>query len=319
MTPVNELKRLLETARDVRVSLAICDLASGAQLLVKPDEAFHPASTFKIGVMMEVFHQAEYGLFALDDRLPVKNSFTSIADGSDFSLSPQDDAETGLYGRIGHQRSVRDLTTRMIAWSSNLATNLLIEKLGVQYDPHFTEELEKLGMLARRDLMARKNDLESLPAADLPVGQIGAERATRFMRTLGTKDLIIRRGPEDNKAYALGLNNSATARSLMQVLVCLAKRTVVSPAASDEMIAMLKQQHFNEGLPAQLPAGVSVAHKTGWNEKLYHDAGIVYPPGHTPYVVVIMTAGLPEQTEAPALVAALSREIYRQLVGQGKS
>jgi beta-lactamase class A len=81
------------------------------------------------------------------------------------------------------------------------------------------------------------------------------------------------------------------------------------------MIGILLAQHFNEGIPASLPAGVSVAHKTGWNDKIYHDGAIVYPPRHSPYVVVIMTAGLPELTEAPVLVAALSAAIYRQLVG----
>jgi beta-lactamase class A len=99
----------------------------------------------------------------------------------------------------------------------------------------------------------------------------------------------------------------------MQVLVRLAKRSVVSPAASDEMIAILQQQYFNEGIPAQLPAGVRVAHKTGWIDKVYHDAAIVYPPQHTPYVVVILTSGLSEKDEAPALVAALSAAIYHKL------
>jgi beta-lactamase class A len=266
----NDLKHLLETGSGVQVNLAICDLASGFQILVKPDVPFHPASTFKLGVMMEVYHQASEGEFSLDQLLPVKNSFTSIADQSEFSLSPDDDFETDLYQRIGEQLSLLDLTRRMIISSSNLATNLLIEK-------------------------------------------VGAQRVTRFMQSLGTNDLVIRRGLEDNKAHALGLNNSATARSLMQILVRLARRSVVSPQASDEMIVILQQQQFNEGIPAQLPAGVRVAHKTGWNDKLYHDAAIVYPPRHTPYIVVILTSGLSEKEEAPTLVAALSAAIYRQL------
>ena len=56
------------------------------QLLVHPDVPFHPASTIKLGVMMEVFHQAAQGAFSLDDLLPVKNSFLSIADQSEFCL-----------------------------------------------------------------------------------------------------------------------------------------------------------------------------------------------------------------------------------------
>jgi beta-lactamase class A len=134
------------------------------------------------------------------------------------------------------------------------------------------------------------------------------------MQALGAKDLVLRRGLEDKKAYQLGLNNSSTARSLMQVLLCLAKHSVVSPTASDEMIAILCQQHFNEGIPAQLPAGVNVAHKTGWIEKVYHDAAIVYPPQHSPYIVVILTSGLSEKDAAPALVASLSAAIYHQLI-----
>ena len=269
----NELEGLLSLISSAHIGLALCDLASGFQLLSRPDEPFHPASTFKLGVMMEVFHQASQGEFSLDDLLPVRNAFVSIADQSEFRLSPEADSETDLYQSIGGQLPVRDLVRRMIVHSSNLATNLLIAR-------------------------------------------VGAERVTRYMQELGTTDLIVRRGPEDNKAYALGLNNSATARSLMQVLVRLAKRNVVSPSASDEMIAILLQQHYNEGIPALLPAGVKVAHKTGWNDKIYHDAAIVYPPGHTPYVLVVMTAGLPEAKEAPALVAALSSAIYHRLTDQ---
>jgi beta-lactamase class A len=268
----NKLKRLLSVGSKVQVSLAISDLASGYQILAHPDVLFHPASTIKIGVMMEVFHQTALGVFSLDDPLEIKNAFTSIADQSEFSLVPAEDSESDLYRQIGKSISLRELTRQMIVTSSNLATNLLIEK-------------------------------------------VGAENVTHFMRELGTNDLIIQRGVEDHKAYGLGLNNSATARSLMQVLVRLAKRSVVSPEASDEMISILQQQRFNEGIPAYLPDSVRVAHKNGWDKKLYHDAAIVYPPQHTPYIVVIMTSGLSATKAAPTLVAALSQEIYRQLIG----
>ena len=267
----NELARLLGAHPAAQVSLAICDLASGFQLLAKPDLPFHPASTIKLAVMMEVFNQAAQRAFSLDDLLPLRNSFSSLADGSQYSLSPGDDSETDLYLHLGEPYSLRELTSRMIVSSSNLAANLLIDK-------------------------------------------VGPERVTRFMQTLGTHDLLVRRGLEDQRAYALGLNNSATARSLMLVLVRLARHEVVSPAASDEMIAILLQQEHNEGIPARLPPGVRVAHKTGSIDKVYHDAAIVYPPRHAPYVVVILTSGLDEKDEAPALVAALSAAIYNRFM-----
>jgi len=126
----NNLKHLLEPGSAARISLAICDLASGYQILVKPDEPFHPASTIKLAVMMEVYHQAAQGELALDELLPVKNSFLSLPDQSESSLSPDDDSETDLYKHIGDQLPICELTRRMIVSSSNLAANLLIEKVG---------------------------------------------------------------------------------------------------------------------------------------------------------------------------------------------
>ncbi len=266
----NELKRLL-AATSAEVGLAFYDLATGREILIRSDLAFHPASTIKVCIMMEAFHQAANGEFSLDDTLVVRNKFHSIADGSLFSLSLEDDGETDLYRHIRRRLPMRDLLVRMIAWSSNLATHLVIEK-------------------------------------------VGGRRVTQFMYELGVPDLLVLRGPEDNRAFAMGLNNSATARGLMRILVQLATGRVVNRSASEEMTTILKQQRFNEGIPAKLPLGVDVAHKTGWSEKLYHDAAIVYPPARDPYVLVIMTKGLPEFDEAPALVAELSSAVYHSLV-----
>jgi beta-lactamase class A len=217
--------------------------------------------------MMEVFHQAQQGRFSLDDALPIKNEFHSIVDHSVFSLSIGDDSETNLYTFLGKVMPIRDIVVRMITHSSNLATNLLMER-------------------------------------------VTARKVTSFMHKLGAEGLLIRRGVEDNKAFARGLNNAATAQGLMQILIRLAAHQVVSQVASEEMIAIMKQQHHNEGIPSSLPAEVSVAHKTGWNGQLYHDAAIIYPRSHDPYVLVVMTRGLSDQKEAPSLVASISRIIY---------
>jgi beta-lactamase class A len=135
-------------------------------------------------------------------------------------------------------------------------------------------------------------------------------KVTDYMRILGTEGLIVRRGVEDSKAFALGLNNAANARSMMQILKKLALHQVVTHDASETMIGIMKQQFFNEGIPALLPADVSIAHKNGWIERIYHDAAIIFPPRMTPYVLVIMTSGLSENKEAPLFVSSLSKLIY---------
>lgn len=126
-----KLSPILESAKEKLIAIAVYDLETGQEVYINADEAFHPASTIKVHVMMEVFHQAEQGLLALEDCLPISNSFTSIADGSTFSLLQSDDAEQTLYPRIGESESIAELTRLMIVRSSNLATNILLEKVGV--------------------------------------------------------------------------------------------------------------------------------------------------------------------------------------------
>jgi beta-lactamase class A len=74
---------------DKTIAVALSDVETAEEIYINADESFHPASTFKVHVMMEVFRQAEAGALSLDDCLPIINSFTSIADGSKFSLSEE--------------------------------------------------------------------------------------------------------------------------------------------------------------------------------------------------------------------------------------
>jgi beta-lactamase class A len=104
------LAPILEAAKDKLIAIAVYDLETGAEYFLNADEAFHPASTIKVHVMMEVFHQAEQGLFLLEDCLPISNSFASIVDGSKFSLLQSDDGEQTLYPRIGEVESIAELT-----------------------------------------------------------------------------------------------------------------------------------------------------------------------------------------------------------------
>jgi beta-lactamase class A len=145
-----ELERFIAEQTDKSIGLAVYDFETGQEILLNADEPFHPASTFKVHVMMEVFHQAEQGLFSLDDCLPITNSFTSIVDGSQFSLLEEDDAENTLYSRIGEQESILELTRLMIVCSSNLATNILMEKVGAKNVNDFLEVLGIQGVTVIR-------------------------------------------------------------------------------------------------------------------------------------------------------------------------
>jgi beta-lactamase class A len=117
--------RIAQTQAEV--GLYYRNLATGDSLLFRPDLRMHAASMMKVPVMIQLYRDAEAGRLGLDDGVVVRDTFRSIADGSAYSLNPEDDSETALYGRLGRKASVRELIELMIARSSNLATNILIE------------------------------------------------------------------------------------------------------------------------------------------------------------------------------------------------
>ena len=273
---MDSLQQYISGFKDQLIGVAVYDLQTGRETLVHARETMHPASTIKVHVMMEVFHQAAQGRFSIDDEIQITNSFTSIVDGSPFMLHVEDDSETTLYPRLGQSERIRELMRLMIVRSSNLATNILLEKVGPQ-------------------------------------------NVTAFIQELGIQDVVVRRGVEDNVAFRLGLNNSASALGLAQTMRLIAQEKVVSPQASQEMIQILLGQQFNEGIPARLPESVRVAHKTGWNDNLYHDFGIIFPEDRKPYVLGIMTRGFSQETEAHECVAEISSLVYQQLAENSQS
>lgn len=128
------------------VSVAFRTLDGEQDLLIDPDEVYHAASTMKVPVMIELFRQADDGTLALDDPHEIKNSFSSIVDGSPYALSVGDDSDEEVYARLGETMTLLELCEAMITVSSNLATNLLIEKLGAENIRRTVSELGANGM-----------------------------------------------------------------------------------------------------------------------------------------------------------------------------
>jgi beta-lactamase class A len=117
-------------------AVAFKDATTGEQLLINDREHFHAASTMKTPVMIEVFRQAAAHTFNLSDSIVIKNSFTSIVDGSPYQLSPDDDSFSALYQAVGKKRTLYYVMYQMIIFSSNLSTNLIIEKVDARKVTH---------------------------------------------------------------------------------------------------------------------------------------------------------------------------------------
>jgi beta-lactamase class A len=265
-----KIEELIRSSGAEAVAVVYHDVASGAELLINPDTRFHAASTMKVPVMMEVFRQAAAGKLSLNQRIPVKNNFASIVDGSHYSLTADSDSDQSLYAKVGQTETIRELMRLMITVSSNLAANLLIER-------------------------------------------VTPERVMDLMHTIGANSIRVLRGVEDGKAFEKGLNNTITARDLMIILRRIAERRGVSAKASDEMIKVMLGQKFNDGIPAGLPPGARVAHKTGSITRINHDAAIVFPSRRQPYVLVVLTRGIEDEKLSHKLIADISRVVFEHV------
>lgn len=268
----DEINRRIAATPGAVVAVSFEDMQTGQRLDINADTVFHAASTMKIPVMIEVLRRAQLGAFSLGQEILVVNQFSSLADGSPFSLNKADDEDTALYALVGTRVPVRDLLRRMITRSSNLATNQLI-------------------------------------------ALVGAANVTAMARTVGAMRMQVLRGVEDQKAFDAGMINTTTSADLATLLRQIETGNALSPAASREMKDILLAQEVNDKIPAGLPPGTPVAHKTGEITAVSHDAAVVYPPGRKPYVLVVLTRGIKDPKESATLIADISRIVYTHAIG----
>src|SRR5205809_7647117 len=145
-----ELETLALKNKARAIGVALHDLESGLRFSLRGDRWFHAASTIKVAVLLAVFRAADEGRVHLDDSLHVRNRFISAADGSPFHLSPDSDAMPELYQLVGRTAKISTLAEGMIAASSNLATNLLLDFVGVEYARKVLRDAQVDGVELRR-------------------------------------------------------------------------------------------------------------------------------------------------------------------------
>jgi beta-lactamase class A len=146
-------------------------------------------------------------------------------------------------------------------------------------------------------------------ATNLLIQKLGVENIRASVHSLHADGMNVLRGVEDNKAFQKGLMNTTTAEGLAVLLEAIAKGEAVDANASRQMVEILERQKFNEGIPAGVPAGTQVAHKTGELTKLHHDAAIVY--AKRPFVLVVLVRGLEDIDDSSAVMADITRELYQ--------
>ncbi len=164
---VSLYRNVLKIKRDhglVNLGISFYDGETTIQWGYNADHYFHAASTMKLAVLLSVFRQVDRGELSLAAPVHVRNRFTSIVNQEPFMLDLGRDADPDVYGHLGKTLTVRELAYWMITRSSNLATNLLVDVVGIQIVQQALDELEIDGVRVLRgveDQRAFENHLNN--------------------------------------------------------------------------------------------------------------------------------------------------------------
>lgn len=254
---------------DGLVGIYIDDL-KGNVVTSHEKEPFETASTIKLYILAALFERVEKGEIDLADLLEYKKEH--VIDGSGVLNSLE----------VGAKLSFRNVATLMMIVSDNIATNMLIDYLGV-------------------------------------------EEINECIQRLGCRDTILHNRIDFAKYDKLGTTTPADYASMW---IRMAKKTLISRRASEEMIAICKKQHYNTMLTKNLPPYyldpdnyiedqiISIASKSGSMDACRNDGGIVFTP-YGEYVIVLFHKNFGDNQyyqEHPAYVfgAKISRLIFDQ-------
>lgn len=120
-------------------------------------------------------------------------------------------------------------------------------------------------------------------ATNLLLKKFGMEAVNRRMRSLGLTVTTVNRLLFDSAAAKIGRENYISAQEIGSLLERMFQGTLVSEAASKEMLRILKNQRLNGKMPFYLHGKAEIAHKTGEDDGITHDVGIIY--AKHPFVV----------------------------------
>jgi beta-lactamase class A len=165
----DKLEALETRSRARALAVAVYDLHTGVEFRYRAERWFHAASTIKLAVLLGTFASIHLGRLVPQSRLHVRNRFRSAYDGSSFRILSERDADSEVQSAIGKTMRVSELARNMIIRSSNLATNLLLDLLGIGFLQQVLDDRQITGIDLRRgveDELAFEHGINNRVTAD---------------------------------------------------------------------------------------------------------------------------------------------------------
>jgi beta-lactamase class A len=144
------IRQIGDDAGASAIAVAVYDFEHRTSWCMNSDRWFHAASTIKVPVLLGVFDAIEQGRFESYSRVHVRNRFLSIIDDRPFRVQSSRDANAEVHSALGKTMMIRELAEHMIVTSSNLATNLLLDIVGLTHIQQTLDRIHLHGIDLRR-------------------------------------------------------------------------------------------------------------------------------------------------------------------------
>ncbi|MDB5859535.1 MAG: beta-lactamase [Ramlibacter sp.] len=124
--------RIGEAANASAIAVAVYDFENHTTWSINSARWFHAASTIKVPVLLAVYEAIEQHRLEPYSRVHVRNRFLGVVDGRPFRVQQEREANADVHAALGRMLTVHELAEHMITTSSNLATNLLLDLVGIE-------------------------------------------------------------------------------------------------------------------------------------------------------------------------------------------
>lgn len=281
-----ELAELLSTI-DGYTGVYAEPLAGGEVIAQHADRPFALASVSKLPLMIHLFRLADAGKLDLTARHKVLEEERVAGSG----LLQYLDADTQL--------TLTDLIRLMMMISDNMATDQLLSYTTKQA---VEDEMHALGFPSVR----MPHSIREMLGSYLPDGPRTPYPEVR--KYFADPNRV---APEDAAGGDPERGDAASPRDLASMLKRLVEGELLSEASTELAVQILIDCQTNSRIPAQLPKGTKVGHKTGTLNRRTNDAGVVFAPAG-PFSIVLMNHGEEEEAKASRVLAQAAALIYER-------